>query len=72
MFTWKIIPSRTLANLHVLSKDGMEIGFIQKPRDTQTDKNAWRAFNGIGERANFTGHAWSIERAKALVEAHVK
>lgn len=59
-----------MPNLYVLVRDGVEIGFVQKPRDSKTDKNAWRAFFGIGDKASFLDHAWTLGAAKALVESH--
>ena len=69
--SWKKInkgPGQSLANLYVaVIPNGLEIGMIQKPVDSDGCKNAWRAFDGIGDRARFVGHAWSMGEAKALV-----
>jgi len=45
-----------------LSVKGIEIGFIEKPNDTPDDKNAWRCFFGIEDKAEFIGHQWSEAR----------
>jgi hypothetical protein len=62
----------SLPNLNVLTKNGVEVGFIEKPRDTKTDTNAWRSFVGIGERAAFVGHSWTKKAAKNKVEEKFK
>lgn len=67
MFNCHPIKSNSLSNLEALSCAGVEIGFIHKPRDTRTDKNAWRCFVGIGEAARFVGHRWDKATAKQLV-----
>ena len=58
----------SLPNLSVLSKNGVEVGFIEKPVDDSRNKNAWRSFVGIGERAAFVGHSWNKKSAKKKVE----
>ncbi len=67
-FVWKKVKTRSLANLHVLFRDNTEIGFIYKPTDTATDKNAWRLHTGMGERSNFLGHEWNKKVAMRQVE----
>jgi hypothetical protein len=34
----------------------LHYGVIEKPRDTKTDKNMWRAFKGFGLGIEFIGH----------------
>lgn len=66
---WVAHPeSRSVPNLHVLECNGREVGMIEKPNDTPTDKNAWRAYAGIGARARFLGHCPTKRAAQALVE----
>jgi hypothetical protein len=65
---WKKIKNGQLSNLHVLTMDGTELGFIYKPNDFRTDKNAWRLHTGIGERTNFLGHEWNKGVAMKQVE----
>lgn len=66
---WSKVESLLISNLHALSLNGREVGFIDKPIDTATDKNAWRCYLGIGKRARFLGHAWTKDDAQAKVEA---
>ena len=54
---WKPIPQQSKASLEVLTINGKEKGFIFKPKDTKTDKNAWRVHLGIGESNQFIGHS---------------
>jgi hypothetical protein len=51
--------------------DGKETGFIYKPKDSKTDKNAWRVYLGIGDSARFIGHAWTMDNAKRILESFV-
>lgn len=65
---WKEVRGTSLANLNVVSRNGIELGFIEKPNDTDGDVNAWRAYVGIGERARFIGHRQTKSGAQAFVE----
>lgn len=65
---WKKVQGTALANLLVVSRNGVELGFIEKPEDSDGDVNAWRAYVGIGARALFIGHRWTRISAEALVE----
>lgn len=62
--TWKFIEA---SNVHVLMHNDVEVGFITKPKDTKTDKNAWRIHKGIGETNEFIGHALNKGKAKATL-----
>lgn len=53
-FCWKRVNS-SLPNLNVLYVDGVEVGFIYKPRDTRYDKNEWRMHREIGDLTKFLG-----------------
>lgn len=65
---WLTIPQLGRGPLRVLvHEDGRELGSIQKPRDTRTDKNAWRCYKGIGGACQFLGHEWSEKEAKQKV-----
>ena len=68
---WKKTKNRSLPNLHLLLVDNREVGFIYKPKDTKTDKNAWRCHAGIGEATTFLGHEWAPSIAKTSVERHL-
>ena len=69
-FIWERNTSTNLPNLHVLKNNGVEIGFIYKPKDTNFDKNAWRLHKGIGIGNVFLGHEWTLNMAKRGVEKH--
>lgn len=68
---WNKVANRSLPNLHVLSRDGREVGFIYKPNDTKGDKNAWRSHSGIGDNNVFLGHVWSKADAQEKVEGAI-
>ena len=56
--------SPSLPNLHVLFLGGKGVAFITKPKDTRTDKNAWRMFRVLeDEESEFMGHNWSKAEA---------
>lgn len=67
---WNRVAS-SLPNLNVLMINGKEAGFIEKPKDTRTDRNAWRVYVGIGDSNKFVGHAWSKPDAQRLLESVV-
>lgn len=67
MFNWTRPETKCLHNLHALTRDGVEVGFVHKPRDTKTDKSAFRCHKGIGDAAEFLGHRWNLRDAKQLV-----
>jgi len=51
--TFKRAQSQSLPNLYVGTVDDKVVGFIYKPENSKTDKNAWRSYVGIGDKANF-------------------
>ena len=51
----------------VANSTGKILGLICKPKDTRTDKNAWRAFRGIGHGQTFLGHSWTKDGAAGVV-----
>lgn len=61
---WKNIPQPSKASFFVLCNGPKELGFIHKPKDTRTDKNAWRVHLGIGANNQFIGHEWTKARPK--------
>jgi len=64
---WKNIPQLSKASFFVLCDGEKELGFIHKPKDTRTDKNAWRVHLGIGETNKMIGHEWSKKAAQKLL-----
>lgn len=54
-FEWVNVPlqpgKNSTPNLKVLKFKGAEVGYIWKPKDTKTDKNAWKVCKGIGEKS---------------------
>lgn len=64
---WKNIPQLSKASFFVLCNGEKELGFIHKPKDTRTDKNAWRVHLGIGQNNQFIGHEWSKKAAQKLL-----
>ena len=51
----------------VVVRDGHEIGFITKYRDTRTETHPWKAFVGIGEHSTYLGAAYGSDgKAKAI------
>ena len=59
---------RSLSNLNVLTVNGKDVGFIYKPLNSRTDRNAWRVFLGLGNDAKFMGHSWHFTDAKRMLE----
>jgi hypothetical protein len=68
---WHRITGQSIANLAVLYRGGRPLGMIDKPADTKTDKNAWRAYAGTGWNARFIGHRWTRKAAISLVESSI-
>jgi hypothetical protein len=69
--TFKRVKQQSLPNLYVGMKDGVEVGFIYKPTDTRTDRNAWRSYVGIGDDAKFLYHTWDMNDAMEAVKLAV-
>ena len=61
--TFNRVKQQSLPNLYVASKDGVDVGFIYKPTDSKSDKNAWRCYVGIGDSAKFLHHTWKKDVA---------
>ena len=72
---WKHIPrepgKQSLHNLHVLMNGNVELGFVEKPKDTRGCANAWRAYKGTGSSAEFLGHNWTKVDAQRRVEQSI-
>lgn len=69
--TFKRVKQQSLPNLYVGKKDGVEVGFIYKPYDTNGDRNAWRSYVGIGDSAKFLYHTWDMNDAMEAVKLAV-
>ena len=69
--TFKRVKQQSLPNLYVATKDGVKVGFIYKPTDTKSDKNAWRCYVGIGDSAKFLYHTWKKDDAMEAVKLAV-
>lgn len=52
-------------------RDGEEIGFITKYRDTRTETHPWKAFVGIGEHSTFLGVAYGSDGKARAIQAVV-
>lgn len=63
-YHWKKVKQLGGAILKVLVVDNQEMGFIFHPKDTKTDKNAWRIHKGIGFANQFICHKWTEKEAK--------
>jgi hypothetical protein len=70
--TFKRARSQSLPNLYVGTVDDKVVGFIYKPENSKTDKNAWRSYVGIGDKAKFLYHTWDMNDAMEAVQLAVK
>jgi hypothetical protein len=70
--TFKRAQSQSLPNLYVGTVDDKVVGFIYKPENSKTDKNAWRSYVGIGDKAKFLYHTWDMNDAMEAVQLAVK
>lgn len=69
---FKRSQSQSLPNLYVGTVDDKVVGFIYKPENSKTDKNAWRSYVGIGDKAKFLYHTWDMNDAMEAVKLAVK
>jgi hypothetical protein len=69
--TFKRSQSQSLPNLCVGTVDDEVVGFIYRPENSRTDKNAWRSYVGIGDKARFLYHTWDINDAMEAVQLAV-
>lgn len=65
--SWKRVKNN-VPNLHVLVRNGVEVGYIWRANSTCTCTDAWKAFKGIGQASKFLGTDFSKSRAMNLVE----
>ena len=68
---FKRVKNQSLPNLHSATLYGEIVGFIYKPTDTVSDKNAWRSYVGIGDKAKFLYHTWNMNDAMEAVKLAV-
>ena len=68
---FKRAQSQSLPNLYVGTVDDKVVGFIYKPENSKTDKNAWRSYVGIGDKAKFLYHTWDMNDAMEAVQLAV-
>jgi hypothetical protein len=47
--TFKRVENQSLPNLYSGTINGEIVGFIYKPTDTKSDRNAWRSYVGVGD-----------------------
>ena len=66
-YCWTRVNS-SLPNLNVLMVNGIEAGFIYKPKDSKSDKNAWRIHRGVGIGEKFLGWNWTKTGAQQMLE----
>jgi len=69
--TFKRAQSQSLPNLYVGTVDDKVVGFIYKPENSKTDKNAWRSYVGVGDKARFLYHTWDMNDAMEAVQLAV-
>lgn len=69
--TFKRSQKQNLPNLYVGAVDDKVVGFIYRPENSKTDKNAWRSYVGIGDKAKFLYHTWDINDAMEAVQLAV-
>jgi hypothetical protein len=69
--TFKRAQSQSLPNLYVGTVDDKVVGFIYKPENSKTDKNAWRSYVGVGDKAKFLYHTWDMNDAMEAVQLAV-
>ena len=69
--TFNRVKNQSLPNLYVATKDGVTVGFIYKPTDSKSDRNAWRSYVGIGDKAQFLYHTWDMNDAMEAVKLAV-
>lgn len=62
---------QSLPNLHSATINGEIVGFYYKPSDSKTDRNAWRSYVGIGDKAQFLYHTWTQADAEEAIRMAV-
>lgn len=66
------VKNQSLPNLYSGTINGEIVGFIYKPTDSVSDRNAWRSYVGIGDKAKFLYHTWDMNDAMEAVQLAVK
>ena len=69
--TFKRVANQSLPNLYSGTVDDKVVGFIYRPENSRTDKNAWRSYVGIGDKAKFLYHTWDMNDAMEAVQLAV-
>ena len=70
--TFTRVKMQSLPNLYSGTINGEIVGFIYKPNDTKSDRNAWRSYVGVGDKAKFLYHTWDMNDAMEAVQLAVK
>lgn len=65
------VKMQSLPNLYSGTINGEIVGFIYKPTDSKSDRNAWRSYVGIGDKAKFLYHTWDMNDAMEAVKLAV-
>jgi hypothetical protein len=68
---WRHVTDTTMPNLWVASREGRDAGMVQRPPNSNGDRNYWRAYAGTGHTSRLIGHRSSREAAMLLVERSV-
>lgn len=69
--TFTRVKMQSLPNLYSGTINGEVVGFIYKPTDTKSDRNAWRSYVGFGDNAKFLYHTWDMNDAMEAVQLAV-
>ena len=69
--TFTRVKMQSLPNLYSGTINGEVVGFIYKPTDTKSDRNAWRSYVGFGDNAEFLYHTWDMNDAMEAVQLAV-
>jgi len=70
--TFTRVKMQSLPNLYSGTINGEIVGFIYKPTDSKSDRNAWRSYVGFGDKAKFLYHTWDMNDAMEAVQLAVK
>jgi len=70
--TFTRVKNQSLPNLYSGTINGEIVGFIYKPNDSKSDRNAWRSYVGVGDNAKFLYHTWDMNDAMEAVQLAVK
>lgn len=70
--TFTRVKMQSLPNLYSGTINGEIVGFIYKPENSKSDRNAWRSYVGFGDKAKFLYHTWDMNDAMEAVQLAVK